>query len=101
MTPGEFADIVASWLSDLATRIDGIVGLAQSGDLAAMERQAHNLAGVCGNCGALRLEQLGRKLMAACNGGEVAEVQRLVGDIAAARVPTEAAVRRRFPDHAA
>jgi hypothetical protein len=56
---------------------------------------------MCGNCGAVLLEQLSRKLMSACAAAASRDAERLVNDIVETQAPTVAAVRRRFPIDAA
>jgi CheY-like chemotaxis protein/HPt (histidine-containing phosphotransfer) domain-containing protein len=101
VAPDAFEQLVSSWLDDLAVRVDEIVASAKAGDLKVLERQAHTLAGMCGNCGAVLLEQLSRKLMSACAAEAVSDAGRLVDDIARTQAPTVAAVRQRFPAGAA
>jgi len=93
MSREEFAKLMNTWLDSTRERVDQIVSLAETGNLAAVRPHAHNLVSTAGGFGAMQLSDLARRLEDACHGGDVAAVRELARAIGAAAGPARAAVR--------
>ena len=93
MSREEFAKLMNTWLDSTRERVDQIVSLAESGNLAAIRPHAHNLVSTAGGFGAMQLSDLARRLEEACYGGNVAAVRELAQAIGAAAGPAREAVR--------
>src|SRR5260221_7023786 len=96
MSREEFAKLMNTWLDSTRERVDQIVSLAESGNLAAIRPHAHNLVSTAGGFGARQLSDLARGLEEACFGGEVPAARELAPAVGAAGRPPPPAGRA-FP----
>ncbi len=92
----EFARLISSYVETSQARADRLRKLADSFDLAAVAREAHDLKGVAGNFGARRVHLLAAELEGACRIRRADDVERLVGEIALATARANDAMRSRF-----
>jgi CheY-like chemotaxis protein len=86
--------LLVLFLDQIEAQIVAIKALSAAGDLAALAREAHTLAGTSGNVGALRLSALARGTEAASKDADFERVARLVGGLD--RVAREAAAGLRY-----
>jgi len=73
--------VVDSYLAGARGRLLRIEALIGELDFPALGREAHDLKGVSGNFGALRLQALAEQLERACQACDDAEAPRLIGEI--------------------
>lgn len=92
----ELRSIVTSFLNDAKARQVRISALAQQGDLPALAREAHDLAGTAGNVGASRLAELARELQQRCKSNDLDGVVALTAAIAEAADTAAALLRSRY-----
>ncbi len=92
----EFAKLITSYVETSQARADRLCKLAESLDLAAVAREAHDLKGVAGNFGARRVFNLATELERACRIRHAEDVDRLVGEISVATSRANEAMRSRF-----
>jgi len=69
-------ELIAAYVEDAGRRLARLADL-DGGDLDAIRREAHDMAGSLGNVGAHRVVALGRELEAACRAGERDAADRL------------------------
>jgi CheY-like chemotaxis protein len=86
-------ELLVSFCKEIDAQIRSIEALSGAGDLAALAREAHSLAGCSGNFGALKLSRLAREIEAACKnaGGECAG--QVVAQLQAAATEASAGLR--------
>jgi CheY-like chemotaxis protein len=92
----QFRSILRAYLADAEGRRIRIVEAAEQGDVAALTRDAHDLASTSGNVGAERLADLARRLEKACRAGATAEIETLAAAIDPAVRTAAAALRARY-----
>jgi HPt (histidine-containing phosphotransfer) domain-containing protein len=92
----QFRSILRAYLADAEARRIRIIEAAERGDVAALTRDAHDLASTSGNVGAGQLAQLARRLEKACRAGATAEIETLAADIDPAVRTAAAALKARF-----
>ena len=81
MPPAKLRAVLDTYLVGASTRLRRLEELVVELDFAGMAREAHDLKGVSGNFGALRLQALAEQLERACQAGDDAEAPRLMGEI--------------------
>ncbi|MDR3506676.1 MAG: response regulator [Caulobacteraceae bacterium] len=81
LPPDRMRKVVESYLEGARERLGRVEDLLESNDLASVAREAHDLKGVSGNFGALRLQALAEQLERACLSRDEAEAPRLVREI--------------------
>ncbi len=74
-------ELLRLFVADAATRVDTLLQLGQADDLQGLSRAAHDLAGMAGNFGAVRLGRLARALEEACRSGTGAAIARLLAEL--------------------
>jgi two-component system, sensor histidine kinase len=89
-------EIVCAYFADTEARQVRIVELFAQGNLAALSREVHNLAGTAGNVGAAQLAQLARQLEQRCASGATDDMAPLVAAVAPAAAAAATALRSRF-----
>jgi PAS domain S-box-containing protein len=82
--------LLAAFSDQVERQILSIEFLSTAGDLAALAREAHGLAGCSGNFGALKLSRLAREIEAACHDADLAGAARIVARIRAAAAEASA-----------
>ena len=92
----EFAKLISSYVETSQARAERLCKFAETLDLAAVAREAHDLKGVAGNFGARRVYLLATELESACRVRRADDVERLVGEIAQATTRVNDAMRSRF-----
>jgi signal transduction histidine kinase/CheY-like chemotaxis protein/HPt (histidine-containing phosphotransfer) domain-containing protein len=92
----QFRSILRAYLADAEGRRIRIVEAAEQGDVAALTRDAHDLASTSGNVGAERLADLARRLEKACRAGATAEIETLAAAVDPAVRTAAAALRARY-----
>ena len=70
LADGTFPKLVRAFLEAAAERLRCLEEIGATGDLTALRQNAHDLISMAGNFGACRVEQLARKLEAACVTGD-------------------------------
>ncbi|HEX7968939.1 MAG TPA: ATP-binding protein [Stellaceae bacterium] len=93
MPTQEFQKLINSWLDSTRDRVDQIVSLAATANLAGIRPHAHNLISTAGGFGAMQLSNLARRLEDACRFGNADEARGLAREIAAVVGPACEAVR--------
>lgn len=93
MSTQEFQKLINSWLDSTRDRVDQIVSLAATANLAGIRPHAHNLISTAGGFGAMQLSNLARRLEDACHFGNADEARGLAREIAAVVRPACEAVR--------
>jgi signal transduction histidine kinase/CheY-like chemotaxis protein len=73
--------MLASYLSHSEQRLDRMDSLTADLNFAALAGEAHDLKGVSGTFGAVRVQQLAEQLERACQSGDDAEAPRLLTQI--------------------
>ena len=69
-------DVLAPFLKALHVQVDGIrTGLAEGGELAQAQRQAHTVKGATGNLGFMTLHELGERIEKALKEGDLARAR--------------------------
>jgi HPt (histidine-containing phosphotransfer) domain-containing protein len=81
------------FLDQIDAQIVTIEALSAGGDLGALEREAHTLAGTSGNIGALRLSGFARGIEAASKDADAARVARLARGLDSAAKEAAAGLR--------
>jgi len=77
----EIRGLLDIYLINTNERMATISELSQSGDLAALAKEAHTLIGTSGNVGAALVSELAEALEASCKAGKLDEVRRLVAPL--------------------
>ncbi|HEV3176223.1 MAG TPA: response regulator [Stellaceae bacterium] len=77
----EIRGLLDIYLINTNERMATISALSQSGDLAALAKEAHTLIGTSGNVGAALVSELAEALEASCKAGKLDEVRRLVAPL--------------------
>jgi CheY-like chemotaxis protein len=92
--PAENArQLFASFLDQIASQIPALEALSAGGDLAALAREAHALAGCSGNFGALKLSRLARDIETACQEEDAEGVARMAARLGATAAEVAAGLR--------
>ena len=100
MVPGDsFLELIENWFSSLATRIEGLVAAAATGELVPLKEIAQDMSGTCGCFGALRLGELAWELEQMCQANELERARALVRTMVPVTAATRAALRRRYFCH--
>jgi PAS domain S-box-containing protein len=81
-------ELLASFAAQIDVQLTSIEGLSVAGDLVALAREAHTLAGCSGNFGACKLSRLAREIEAACKNTDAGEATRIVTRLRAAAAET-------------
>jgi signal transduction histidine kinase/HPt (histidine-containing phosphotransfer) domain-containing protein/ActR/RegA family two-component response regulator len=92
----QFRSILRAYLADAEARRIRILEAGEQGNVAALTRDAHDLASTSGNVGAERLAELARRLEKACRAGDAAAIEALAADIDPAVRTAAAALKARF-----
>ena len=66
----DFESLIASYVDTSEQRIDRLRALSDTGDLAALAREAHDLKGVAGNLGATEVQDHATRLDEALRSGD-------------------------------
>jgi PAS domain S-box-containing protein len=85
--------LLASFSDQVEGEILSIEALSAAGDLAALAREAHSLAGCSGNLGALKLSRLAREIESACCNADPAGAALFVAHLRAAAAEASAGLR--------
>jgi PAS domain S-box-containing protein len=87
------AELLEMFTEQIDANLTAIESAVAAGDLVAVRREAHTLAGCSGNVGAARLSRLARELSEAGRTGEAARVDDLSVAVTAAAAAAVVAVR--------
>ncbi len=74
-------DLIGQSIDDMRTNVTRMVELAEAADLAAVQRQAHDLKGTSGGFGAIRLQRLAQALDLACKEDREDDARQLLTEI--------------------
>ena len=85
--------LFASFAGEIDAQLMSIEALSAAGDLAALAREAHSLAGCSGNFGALKLSRLAREIEVACKNAEAEGAMRTIPRLRAAAAEASAGLR--------
>jgi signal transduction histidine kinase/CheY-like chemotaxis protein len=85
--------LFASFLDQIDAQIPVLEALAGGGDLAALAREAHALAGCSGNFGAPELSRLARDIETACTKKDAAGVARMTARLRATAAEAASGLR--------
>jgi len=77
MPASDVAKLVDMFLYQLSKDLAEVRDSVARSDLEALGRQAHKLAGIAANVGAVRVSQIARDIEAACKMGQIGPVQAL------------------------
>jgi CheY-like chemotaxis protein len=77
MPSSDVAKLVDMFLYQLSKDLAEVRELMAQGDLDAVAQQAHKLAGIAANIGAVRVSQIARDIEAVCKAGQIEPVQAL------------------------
>lgn len=92
----EFRRLAQTFVGDLSRRIAAMTELAQAGDLAGLEREAHSLKGTAGSYGLDRVSAVSARLEAACEAAQAAAVAPLLAELGAAMTVSADQLAARF-----
>jgi CheY-like chemotaxis protein len=85
--------LLTSFSGQVESQMLSMEALSAAGYLSALAREAHSLAGCCGNFGALKLSRLAREIEAACHDADLAGAALIVARLKAAAVVASAGLR--------
>jgi HPt (histidine-containing phosphotransfer) domain-containing protein len=88
LAPAAFREIVELYATTIRTAVDTMREAARRADLMAVQRQAHDLAGMCGQIGSGRSGALARSIETACLESRGRDAIALVGEIVPAAAET-------------
>ncbi len=94
--PPRFAALIQAYIDGAARALERLAALSESGDVAGVRREAHDLVGTAGNLGAKRLQALGMRLRAACAADDRAQMMHLVHEIRQASPEASSRLRSRL-----
>jgi HPt (histidine-containing phosphotransfer) domain-containing protein len=86
-----FATLLGNLIAGLEQRIAAVLRLVAAGSLEPAGREAHDLVGIAGNLGGMRVSAFAKRLQLACSSGDV---QKSAAAAAALRVETDALLPR-------
>jgi HPt (histidine-containing phosphotransfer) domain-containing protein len=92
----EFHRLARTFLGDLSRRVATMNRLGASGDLAALEHEAHSLKGTAGSYGLERVSTVAARLEAACAAATRDGVGPLLEDLGAAMTASADQLAQRF-----
>ena len=84
LDPKAFREIVALYETTVKNRTAALVAAAGAADFEAMRRNAHDLAGMCGQLGSSRASTIARRIEGACAKGPQGDALALVPELAPA-----------------
>jgi HPt (histidine-containing phosphotransfer) domain-containing protein len=84
LDPQAFREIVALYESTVKNRTAALVAAARVPDFDAIRRNAHDLAGMCGQLGSSRASSIARRIEGACAKGPHGDALALVPELAPA-----------------
>lgn len=84
LDPKAFAEIVALYETTVKSRAAALTAAARIPDLDAVRRNAHDLAGMCGQLGSSRASTIARRIEGACAQGQKGDALALVPELAPA-----------------
>ena len=84
LDPKAFREIVTLYETTVRDRAGALAAAAAIRDFEAVRRNAHDLAGMCGQLGGSRASALARRIEGACAGGKGGDALALVPDLAPA-----------------
>jgi len=93
LPPGNVRQLLALFLDQINANVVSIAALLDRGDLAALAREAHTLAGASGNIGALRLSRCAREIGVTCKARDAEAATRQVERLEMVAEETSAAFR--------
>jgi DNA-binding NarL/FixJ family response regulator len=96
MAPAAFGALVASFASGLDERVRRALALVAEGKFAEAAREAHDIVGMAGNMGAMRLSALARDLEIAGKAGDAArcgDAARTIAEVSGAALAALASYR--------
>ena len=96
LAPAQLREIAGAFIADTEQRLTQLRAHLEQHNLAALGKEAHNLAGTSGNVGAAHLAALAQELKTACLAEDVWGAAALVDRIAAAVAVAIAALRQRY-----
>jgi HPt (histidine-containing phosphotransfer) domain-containing protein len=85
-----FVPLVSSLIEAIEQRVAVVVDLVEGTSLVQAGRDAHDLVGIAGNVGGMRLSALARQLQHACNNSDAQKCREVVAELkneAAALLP--------------
>jgi CheY-like chemotaxis protein/HPt (histidine-containing phosphotransfer) domain-containing protein len=92
LPPRSLRGLMAAFIEQLAGQAAAIETLAKAGDIEALGREAHGLAGASGNFGALNLSRLASATEQACRLHDIKRIDGLVGSLVVSADATSAAL---------
>lgn len=81
LDPEVFHEIVSLYHSTMKDRAGALEAAAHKGDLGGVRRNAHDLAGMCGQIGAAHAQTLARRIEIACVNGKSGDALALVPEL--------------------
>jgi HPt (histidine-containing phosphotransfer) domain-containing protein len=81
LDPAAFREIVSLYRATMTDRAGALEAAARKGDLDGVRRNAHDLAGMCGQLGAARAQTLARRVEVACANGKSGDALALVPEL--------------------
>ena len=88
LDPKAFREIVELYETTVKNRAAAVAAAARIRDLEEMRRNAHDLAGMCGQLGASRASAIARRIEGACAKGQDGDALALVPELAPAVAET-------------
>lgn len=93
----EFRSLLDLFVSTAESRLTRMADISGTSDLTEVASLAHDLAGVAGNFGARRLENVARRLMQACADADSAAAADLLGTLPSIYRAAVSALQERYP----
>ncbi|HVJ51045.1 MAG TPA: response regulator [Aliidongia sp.] len=98
MPRARFIDLASGYLDASQPRLDRMRDFAQSGDLDALRREAHDLQSTAGSFGATKLQGLAYALECRCRDHDAEGIEALVEEIVSAAAESNEALCRLVPE---
>jgi signal transduction histidine kinase/CheY-like chemotaxis protein/HPt (histidine-containing phosphotransfer) domain-containing protein len=96
LAPARVSEIAGAFIADTEQRLTHLRAHLAQHNLAALGKEAHNLAGTSGNVGATHLAALAQELKAACLAKDARHAAALVDSVGTATGVAIAALRQRY-----
>ena len=80
-TAAAFVPLLSSLIAAIEQRVAATLGLIAGEELGAAAREAHDLVGIAGNAGGMRLSTLSRQLQHACQAGDAAQSRAAAAEL--------------------
>jgi HPt (histidine-containing phosphotransfer) domain-containing protein len=81
--PATFVPLLSTLIEAIEQRVAAVVELVEATSLPQAARDAHDLVGIAGNVGGMRLSALARQLQHACNSNDAQKCREIAAELGA------------------